>query len=114
MKLFFTSKDIDAYSMRFNYSGYGDTPLECGENKYYLEMKNIAANGLGKNINVQITEKNSTSEYYEDWVLSASPLSYAYSVLKQLDGSTKEDDIALCNVMKAMYYYYTCAKSYFG
>ena len=110
MKVFFTTDNIDAYIMRFLSANGSEEPVKCGDNKYYLKVENIAANNLGKYYYIQVKDK-ANDDYYS---VDVSPLNYAYSALYQLRDSTNEKDIALCNTVKAMYYYYICAKSYFG
>ncbi len=79
--------------------------LNSKNNYYYVQITNIPANKLGSINTFEINgKKDGVAATY---TLSCSPMSYAYSVLKN-----KPDNTVLCNLVKAMYCYFEDAKDY--
>ena len=68
---------------------------------YYIESEGIPAHELGEMFDTIVEVGD------EEFVISYSPLSYAYRVLNSTDADEK-----LQNVMRAMYLYYDATQAY--
>ena len=106
-KLYFECDDMSKY----RFTSDGSDPIHIDGNKYYIEISDIPAKYINSSYSIDINDSE-TGDYLSQ--IFASPLSYAYSALKQRGSSDKQSDIDLCNTMKALYIYNQKAKTYFN
>ena len=76
------------------------------DGKYYVYIPNIAAKDLDADYRITVETEE------ELLTLTASALSYAYSVLKNY--ASNESKAALCDMVRALYLYNVAADEYFG
>ena len=113
IKLYFELSDPDRYY--FTEFGSKKEFISDGKGLYYVTISNISAQRLTNNVYLSLYDTKEQEYGSDKYVcyLACSPMSYAYSVLKQLESSTDEKNIALCNTMRALYLYGEAAKNYF-